>query len=82
MDNKLAEEIFDDICMENHIRIDPEKRNRIAVQFNENMQIAEDMDLEQHRHSDEEKSDYEIIQELKKELKEIKEENCRLKRNI
>ena len=81
MENSLAKEIFDDICTENHVRIDPEKRNRIAVQFNENMQIAEDMESEQYRHSAGEKSDYETIQELKEELKEVKEENCRLKRN-
>ena len=35
MENNLAKEIFDDICTDNHIEIEPEKRNRIAVQFSQ-----------------------------------------------
>ena len=74
MDNNLAKEIFDDICTENGAQIDSEKRDRIAVQFNESMQIAEDMEFEQHRRSPNTLSDFEMEQKLKKELKQIKDE--------
>lgn len=80
MENNLAKEIFDEICTDNQVKIDPAIRDRMAVQFKENMQIAEDMESVQYRHAPGTKSDYEIIQELKKELGTAKEENRILKK--
>lgn len=73
MENNLAKEIFDDICTDNQVKINPVIRDRMAVQFKENMQIAEDMESVQLRHVPGTKSDHEIIQELEKELDTAKE---------
>lgn len=70
----MAKEIFDDILTDNDVKIDSEKRNKIAVQFNESMQVAEDMEFEQHRRSPNTLSDFEMVQKLRKELKQAKDE--------
>lgn len=74
MENEMAKEIFDDILTDNDVKIDSEKRNKIAVQFNESMQVAEDMEFEQHRRSPNTLSDFEMVQKLRKELKQAKDE--------
>ncbi len=74
MEDKLAKEIFDDICTDNGVQIDSEKRDRIAVQFKDNIQIAEDMEFDSIRRSPNSKSDLEIITDLRRELKDTKAE--------